>query len=186
LVENIYCNWSAGCAVGSLGTDTSKSHFTSNNIQVLIVTGVSNIEYKNVYTIGSDQMIFFKSNGGSGTVSGLSYSNFLGHKNAYGIYIDSDWADETLASGDGVLYTDITFSGFYGDVDTGIQRPPIYFNCPAEVPCTDLTVEDVAIWTDEGDYILYECINAFGDGYCLVDSDDTYDYSTVTTVTATP
>ncbi|KAH8649863.1 RGase A [Xylariales sp. PMI_506] len=170
LVENIYCNWSAGCAVGSLGADTS----------------VSNIEYKNVYSVGSDQMIFFKSNGGSGTVSGLSYSNFYGHKNAYGIYLDSDWTDETLAAGNGVLYTDITFSGFYGDVDSGISRPPIYFNCPAEVPCTDITVEDISIWTDSGDYVLYECINAFGDGYCLVDSDDTYDYSTVTTVTATP
>jgi rhamnogalacturonan hydrolase len=154
---------------------------------VLILTGVSNIEYKNVYTIGSDQMIFFKSNGGSGTASGLSYSNFLGHKNAYGIYIDSDWTEETLAAGDGVSYTDVTFSGFYGDVETGIQRPPIYLNCPAEVPCTDITVVDVSIWTDEGDYILYECINAFGDGYCLKsDADDTTDYNTVTTVTATP
>lgn len=153
---------------------------------MLIGIGVSNIEYKNVYAIGSDQMMFFKSNGGSGSVSGMTCSNFFGHKNAYGIYIDSDWTEEALASGDGVLYTDITFSGFYGDVDSGTERPPIYFNCPAEVPCTDLTVEDVAIWTDDGDSVLYECINAFGDGYCLKDSDTTSDYSTVTTVTATP
>lgn len=25
LVENIFCNWSGGCAMGSLGTNTSKS-----------------------------------------------------------------------------------------------------------------------------------------------------------------
>jgi rhamnogalacturonan hydrolase len=155
-------------------------------LKVLIVIGVSNIEYKNVYSIGSDQMIFFKSNGGSGTASSLSYSNFLGHKNAYAIYIDSDWTLEALAAGDGVLYTDVTFKGFYGDVDNGIQRPPIYLNCPNKVPCTGLTVKDVAIWTDGGDDILYKCINAFGNGYCLVDSDHTYEYFNVTTISATP
>jgi rhamnogalacturonan hydrolase len=25
LIEDIYCNWSGGCAIGSLGTDTGKS-----------------------------------------------------------------------------------------------------------------------------------------------------------------
>jgi rhamnogalacturonan hydrolase len=25
LIENIYCNWSGGCAIGSLGADTGKS-----------------------------------------------------------------------------------------------------------------------------------------------------------------
>ncbi|KAI1296205.1 RGase A [Xylaria venustula] len=170
LVENVYCNWSAGCAVGSLGADAS----------------VADIQYRNVYSVGSDQMIFFKSNGGSGSASGLSYSNFYGHKNAYGIYVDSAWTEETLASGNGVSYSDITFSDFYGDVDTGTSRPPVYFNCPAEVPCTGITVENVAIWTDSGSEIYYKCENAFGSGACLVDTSDTYEYTSVATVTATP
>ena len=30
LIENIYCNWSGGCAIGSLGADTGKPlYFTS-------------------------------------------------------------------------------------------------------------------------------------------------------------
>ncbi|KAI1324040.1 RGase A [Xylariaceae sp. FL0255] len=170
LVENIYCNWSAGCACGSLGADVS----------------VADVEYKNVYSVGSDQMFFFKSNGGSGSVSSMSFTNFLGHKNAYGIYIDSAWTEETLAAGNGVQYEDITFSGFYGDVDSGTSRPPVYLNCPAEVPCTGITVEDVAIWTDSGSEVYYKCENAFGSGACLVDSSGTYEYTSTQTITATP
>lgn len=131
-------------------------------------------------------MMFIKSNGGSGTCSDVTFSNFYGHKNAYGIYIDSDWTELALQDGDGVEYTSITYSGFYGDVDNGVSRPPIYFNCPDEVPCTDITVEDVAIWTDTEDYILYECINAYGSGYCLKDSTADTDYTTVSTVTSAP
>ena len=40
LVENIYCNWSGGCAMGSLGTDTD----------------ISDITYLNVYTVASNQV----------------------------------------------------------------------------------------------------------------------------------
>jgi len=40
LVENIYCNWSGGCAMGSLGEDTD----------------ISDITYKNVYTWTSNQV----------------------------------------------------------------------------------------------------------------------------------
>jgi rhamnogalacturonan hydrolase len=31
LVENIYCNWSGGCAMGSLGIDTGKSWYSFTN-----------------------------------------------------------------------------------------------------------------------------------------------------------
>lgn len=48
LIENIYCNWSGGCALGSLGADTD----------------ISDVVYKNVYTWSSNQMMMIKSNGG--------------------------------------------------------------------------------------------------------------------------
>lgn len=41
LVENVYCNWSGGCAMGSLGQDVD----------------VSNITYRNIYTVQSNQMV---------------------------------------------------------------------------------------------------------------------------------
>lgn len=41
LVESVYCNWSGGCAIGSLGADTA----------------ISNIEYNHIYTQNSNQML---------------------------------------------------------------------------------------------------------------------------------
>lgn len=55
LVENVYCNWSGGCAMGSLGADTD----------------ISDITYKNVYTWKSNQMYMIKS--AFAPVSGLYY-----------------------------------------------------------------------------------------------------------------
>lgn len=40
LVEQVYCNWSGGCGMGSLGTDTK----------------ISDITYQNIYTWSSNQM----------------------------------------------------------------------------------------------------------------------------------
>lgn len=66
LVENIYCNLSGGCAMGSLGADTD----------------ISDITYKNIYTWNSNQMMMIKSNGGSGTVSNVVFENFIGKQQA--------------------------------------------------------------------------------------------------------
>ena len=62
LIEDIYCNWSGGCAFGSLGANTD----------------ISDVTYRNVYTWYSNQMMMFKSNGGSGTVSNVLMENFIG------------------------------------------------------------------------------------------------------------
>ena len=66
LVENNYCNWSGGCALGSLGANTS----------------IDTVTYRNVYTWSSNQMMMIKSNGGSGTVTNALFENFIGHGNA--------------------------------------------------------------------------------------------------------
>lgn len=62
LVEDIYCNWSGGCAIGSLALDTD----------------ISDILYRNVYTWTSNQMMMIKSNEGSGTVENVVFENFIG------------------------------------------------------------------------------------------------------------
>lgn len=91
LIEQIYCNWSGGCAIGSLGTDTA----------------ISNVVYDKVYTIYSNQMMLIKSNGGSGYVENVLFENFIGHENAYSLYVDQTWGN--VASGSGVSLTNITF-----------------------------------------------------------------------------
>lgn len=91
LIEDIYCNWSGGCAIGSLGTNTK----------------ISNIVYNNVYTWSSNQMMLIKSNGGNGTVSNLQFNNFIGISNAYSLDIDTSWSSLALQPGGGITFEDI-------------------------------------------------------------------------------
>ena len=71
---------------------------------------VSNILYRNIYTSQSNQMYMIKSNGGSGTVESCIFENFIGHGNAYSLYFNSYWSSMTPVTGNGISYTDITFS----------------------------------------------------------------------------
>ncbi|EYE94172.1 putative extracellular rhamnogalacturonase [Aspergillus ruber CBS 135680] len=170
LVENVYCNWSGGCGMGSLGTDTD----------------ISNIMYRNIYTWKSNQMYMIKSNGGSGTVSNAAFENFIGHGNAYSLDIDSYWSSMDEGSGDGVQLSNLTFKNWKGTEEDGAQRGPIKIECPDAAPCTDITIQDFNMWTESGDEQSYTCRSAYGSGFCLENSDDESSYSTALTATATP
>ncbi|PSR93629.1 glycoside hydrolase family 28 protein [Coniella lustricola] len=165
LVESIYCNWSGGCAMGSLAADTA----------------ISNIEYNHIYTQNSNQMYMIKSNGGSGYVENCQFNNFMGHSNAYTIDLDSAWSDETTAAGNGVEYTNLTFSHWHGTTLNGLQRPVIRLICPPLEPCKELEIDAFYVWTETGTSELYLCENAYGSGPCL----HTGTAYTTTTTTAT-
>lgn len=143
---------------------------------------ISNIEYNYIYTHHSNQMYMIKSNGGSGTVTGLSFNNFIGHSNAYTLDFDTAWSSMDVVDGDGISYSNVTFSGWSGSCEDGTERGPVKINCPADVVCTDITVEDFSVWTDSGDSVLYGCQNAYGDGACL-QSGDSGAYTTTQTIT---
>lgn len=106
----------------------------------------------------------------------------MGHSNAYTLDFDTAWSSMDVADGDGISYSNISFSGWTGTCEDGTERGPVKINCPAEVVCTDITVEDFAVWTDSGDSVLYGCQNAYGTGACL-QSGDSGDYTTTQTVT---
>jgi rhamnogalacturonan hydrolase len=169
LIEQIYCNWSGGCAIGSLGTGTD----------------ISNIIYDKVYSVNSNQMMMIKSNGGDGTVKDCVFRNFIGHKNAYGLDLDAHWSSLTLQPGEGVEYRNLTFSNWRGSVSDGTRRAPVNVVCPDGKPCTGLRIEDLSLWTETGTKVLWKCGNAFGTGACLGKGSGNYAVSTVT-VTATP
>ncbi|KUJ23475.1 Rhamnogalacturonase A [Mollisia scopiformis] len=151
LVESIYCNWSGGCAIGSLGADTD----------------IHDIEYNHIYTQNSNQMLMIKSNGGSGSFYSASFNNFMGHSNAYTLDIDGYWSGQSVATGDGVLFYDITFNHWHGTCAAGATRAPIQALCPSGAPCYDITIENYYIWTESGSEVLYKCENAYGSGGCL-------------------
>ncbi|KAL4897484.1 pectin lyase fold/virulence factor [Aspergillus ambiguus] len=170
LVENIYCNWSGGCAMGSLGEDTD----------------ISDILYRNIYTWSSNQMYMIKSNGGSGTVSNVVLENFIGHGNAYSLDIDGYWSSMDTSDGDGVQLNNITVRNWRGTEEDGAERGPIKVVCSDTAPCTDVNIRNFAMWTESGDEQTYTCQSAYGSGYCLQDGDDTASYSTTLTATAAP
>lgn len=145
---------------------------------------ISNIEYNYIYTHHSNQMYMIKSNGGSGTVTGLSFNNFMGHSNAYSLDFDTAWSSMDASDGDGISYSNISFSGWTGTCEDGQQRGPVKIDCPEAVVCTDITVEDFNVWTDtDDDSVLYVCENAYGSGACLVSDGDSA-YTTTQTVTS--
>ena len=90
------------------------------------------------------------------------------------------------ASGNGVQLDNITITNWKGTEADGAQRGPIKVNCASGAPCTDITIEDFAMWTEEGDSQWYSCENAYGSGACLKDGDDYTTYTTTTTVNAAP
>lgn len=128
-------------------------------------------------------MYMIKSNGGSGTVTGVSFNNFMGHSNAYTLDFDTAWSSMDTVDGDGINYSNISFSGWSGTCESGTTRGPIKINCPADTPCTDITVEDFSVWTDDGDEVLYGCQNAYGSGACLKSGDSGSTYTTTQTIT---
>ncbi|TVY84860.1 Rhamnogalacturonase A [Lachnellula suecica] len=151
LIESIYCNWSGGSAIGSLGADTDIHHIT----------------YNHVYTQNSNQMMLIKSNGGSGSVYSCQFNNFMGHSNAYTLDIDGYWSSETTAAGNGVLFHDLSFSHWHGTCANGGTRAPIQALCPSGAPCYNIDIEAFYIWTEAGSEVLYKCENAYGAGGCV-------------------
>ncbi|OJZ91211.1 glycoside hydrolase family 28 protein [Aspergillus luchuensis CBS 106.47] len=171
LIENIYCNSSGGCAIGSLGSGAN----------------VSNIVYRNVYTWDSNQMMMIKSNGGSGDVSNVVLENFIGHGNAYSLDLDSYWSSMDAIDGDGINYHNITFQNWTGTAVDGETRPPIRVICPEDTPCTEINLVQIDLWVEEGAYDEYVCKNAYGSGYCLDSATGTTTpYTTTTYVNSAP
>ncbi|KXT01866.1 hypothetical protein AC578_2163 [Pseudocercospora eumusae] len=173
LVENVYCNWSGGCAMGSLGEDVD----------------VSNITYRNVYTWSSNQMYMIKSNGGSGTVSGVLLENFIGHGNAYSLDIDQYWSSMDAVSGDGVQLTNIVISNWTGTEADGMERGPIKIMCADGAPCTGINITDFSMWTESGDSQTYSCRSAYTSldeaPFCLeAGAGNAYSATTVTATAA--
>ncbi|CAO2647301.1 Nn.00g082230.m01.CDS01 [Neocucurbitaria sp. VM-36] len=151
LIENIYCNSSGGCAMGSLGAGTA----------------ISSVVYRNIYTWKSNQMMMIKSNGGSGYVEDVVFENFIGRGNAYSLDIDQYWTSMSAIEGNGVQLSNMTFKNWKGTLANGAQRGPVKVACADKAPCTDITITDLAMWTETGSKQIYSCRSGYGSGFCL-------------------
>jgi rhamnogalacturonan hydrolase len=109
----------------------------------------------------------FKSYGGSGSVYDITLQNFIGHENAYSLYINGYWTSQTEVPGNGVLYHDITFNNWKGTCSDGARRGPIRIICPNGAPCYNIVLENIDIWTEMSSVEYYNCESAYGTGACL-------------------
>jgi rhamnogalacturonan hydrolase len=131
-------------------------------------------------------MFMFKSYGGSGTVYDITLSNFIGHKNANSLYLNSNWTLHAKAPGNGVLYHDITFSNWKGTWSNCVTPGPIRIICPDGAPCYNINLNNVALWTEVGSQEQYVCESAYGNGACLKGGSSYSAYSAVTQTISSP
>lgn len=90
LIEDIYCNISGGCSIGSLGLDTE----------------ISDVYYHRIYCNQADPS-FLKTNGGSGTVKNMMWNEVIFYDAAYPLSIDSSWGSSD--GGEGIQMTNFTY-----------------------------------------------------------------------------
>ncbi|KAK7516925.1 RGase B [Phyllosticta citriasiana] len=150
LVESIHCNWSGGCGMGSLPANTD----------------ISNIHYKNIYTVKSNAMFIIKSKGGGGKVSAITLENFIGQSNAYGLNVDSNWMGQRPVAGSGVQISGVVATNWRGTMANGAERGFLKAVC-ANAPCTGIRLDDVVMGSEQGNQHRIECQSSYGEGGCL-------------------
>lgn len=147
-----FLSFSFSFSIGSLGNHNSRAC-------------VSNITVRDSVLKYSDNGVRIKTwQGGSGSVSGVTFSNLHMDNVRNPIIIDQFYCltkqcrNQTSA----VLVFDIIYSNIKGTYD--IRSPAMHFACSDSFPCTNLTLTDVELLPAQGELILDPfCWNAYGD-----------------------
>lgn len=155
-----------------------------------VLQAISTITYRNIYTQRFNQMLMIKSNGGSGYLSDVILENFIGHSNVYSLNVEQYWSSMSPVAGPGVSLSNITVNNWRGTEANGLRRGPIQVKCADTAPCTDININDFAMWTETSSQQWYSCRSAYGTGdrMCIrPDTPDPIAYAeTRTTVKAAP
>lgn len=138
-------------SIGSLGNHNSRAC-------------VSNITVRDSIIRVSDNGVRIKTwQGGSGAVSGVTFSNIHMDNVRNPIMIDQFYClskqctNQTAA----VFVSDILYSGIKGTYD--VRSSPMHFACSDSLPCTNLTLSDVELLPAVGDMMSDPyCWNAYG------------------------
>ncbi|KAA8905875.1 pectin lyase fold/virulence factor [Sphaerosporella brunnea] len=161
LIEEIFCNQSGGMSIGSLNANGA----TADNAPM-----VSNITMRNIHIYQCTQMLMIKTwPGGTGAVGYVKnsvFENFDAYDTTYALDIDQYWYGRTTPNTGAVALSDLTFSHWTGTVDNGAQRGVIRIAGSDQVPLTGITLEDLDMWTVNGNKVLNKCNNVYGTGYC--------------------
>jgi len=126
-------------------------------------TNITDVVYRNIY-LNRATGAYIKTNGGSGIVRNMLWENIIMHDSANMLTINEAWMANRGA--EGVQLQNLTFRNWRG-CNRDAKRPAIRLECDKDVPCTDITLENVDLWTTDGDEVAWTCQNAFGKGACL-------------------
>ncbi|KAI4349779.1 hypothetical protein L6164_010335 [Bauhinia variegata] len=151
-IKNMTCGPGHGISIGSLGNHNSRAC-------------VSNITVRDSVIKMSDNGVRIKTwQGGSGAVSGVTFSNIHMDSVRNPIIIDQfycltkDCSNKTSA----VLVSDIVYTNIKGTYD--VRSPPMRFACSDSFPCTNLTLSDIELLPAKGDIVRDPfCWKAYGD-----------------------
>ncbi|XVF66056.1 hypothetical protein PTKIN_Ptkin10aG0003200 [Pterospermum kingtungense] len=150
-IGGVTCGPSHGISIGSLGVHNSQAC-------------VSNITVRNAVIRESDNGVRIKTwQGGSGSVSGISFENIQMENVRNCINVDQYYCltkacrNQTSA----VYVTDLKFRNIKGTYD--VRSPPIHFACSDTVACTNITMAEVELLPHEGKLLDDPfCWNAYG------------------------
>ncbi|OMO82216.1 Glycoside hydrolase, family 28 [Corchorus olitorius] len=151
-IKNLTCGPGHGISIGSLGNHNSRACVTNVTVRDSVIKV-------------SDNGVRIKTwQGGSGAVSGITFSNIHMESVRNPIIIDQFYClskncnNQTSA----VYVSDITYESIKGTYD--IRSPPMHFGCSDSVPCTNITLSDVELLPAQGDLVLDPfCWNAYGE-----------------------
>ncbi|EDO03754.1 hypothetical protein SS1G_06235 [Sclerotinia sclerotiorum 1980 UF-70] len=120
---------------------------------------------RNISVLGGNEIVFIKTYpGGSGYVSNILWENFRSKSSLYGINLNQYWQQTYLPDSGAVTLSNITFRNFSGSIQDAAKRPALYLLASDYIPATDITVEDVTVWTESGSTSVNHISNIFGVG----------------------
>ncbi|EGP82832.1 unnamed protein product [Zymoseptoria tritici ST99CH_1A5] len=158
LVENLVCNQAgSSISIGSLHVGAIIENIVARNISAI---GVSNIIFIKTYP------------GGSGFARNMLFENFRSKGSLYGVTINQYWKKNGDGDTSAVKLSDITFRNVTGSLVNGSHRPPLFFVANDLVMTTNITVEDVTLWTETGTEVINKINNVYGHGDSIYGPND--------------
>ncbi|KAH9623510.1 hypothetical protein KSS87_012465 [Heliosperma pusillum] len=151
-IQGVVCDHSHGISIGSLGVHNSEAC-------------VSNITVRGALIKNSDNGLRIKTwQGGSGSVSDISFQDIQMENNTNSIIIDQYYCltkacrNQTSA----VYLSGVTYRNIKGTYNN-VQSAPIHFACSDTVPCTNITMSEVELLPSQGQLVDDPfCWNSYG------------------------
>ena len=101
-------------------------------------------------------------------MTNVTFENFRSKASLYGLNINQYWQNKNTPDTGSVTLSNLVFRNFSGSVANGVARPPLYLVANDLTFATNVTVEDISVWTEAGNSVVNKISNIFGHG------DDSY------------